>query len=113
MTNNISQLAEESAIAICNAFDLFHKEFKAITHRSKARFEGRDWMGAQKDAAERLDLYKKIIDKIVVDINTMLGDQTQSRSVWVLIKKDYSELIVGRHDFELAETFLNSVTRKI
>ncbi|HBY94992.1 MAG: bifunctional isocitrate dehydrogenase kinase/phosphatase [Ardenticatenaceae bacterium] len=105
--------ANRGAVAIRNAFDSYHLKFKKITRRARSRFEGQDWLGGQRDAVERLDLYKKIVDKIVVTIVNILGDQAKDRAVWAQMKERYSELIADRDDFELAETFFNSVTRRI
>src|SRR5262249_14513672 len=91
----------------------FHIEFNTITRRARTRFEQCDWAGAQHDSKERLELYKKIIDGLIVQIRATLGEQTQNRYVWMRMKKRYSDLIEGRDDFELTETFFNSVTRKI
>jgi isocitrate dehydrogenase kinase/phosphatase len=110
---DISELVDHSARAIKDAFNSFHLEFKEFGRRSKSRFENRDWHGIQKDATERLNLYKKFIDKIVLDIKKSLGNMTQYRTVWIRIKDRYSELISCRDDLELAETFFNSVTRRI
>jgi isocitrate dehydrogenase kinase/phosphatase len=108
-----SQLSKDSATAIRDAFDLYHMEFKEIAHRSKSRFENRDWQGVQRDVTERLDLYRKAVDKVVGEIRDMAGEKTQTKRVWMKIKERYSKLIAGRDDFELVETFFNSVTRRI
>src|SRR5262249_22583564 len=82
-------------------------------HRAKSRFEDRDWHGMQQDSAERLSLYKTVIDKIVPEINDILDEKVQDRSIWAKIKENFTELIEGRDDFEIVETFFNSVTRRI
>lgn len=109
----MNRIADASAVTIRDAFDQFHTQFKEITRWAKARFECRDWYGVQKDAAERLDLYRSVTDKNVSDIRALLGADTQNRAVWAAIKRYYSELMRGRYDCELAETYFNSVTRKI
>ena len=42
-----------------------------------------------------------------------LADRLEDRNVWMAMKAVYSGLIQERSDWELAETFFNSVTRKI
>lgn len=108
----LDQLTLRSAQAIKDAFEQYHNEFKVITRRCKTRFEQCDWAGIQHDAVERLDLYKLVIDKLITDLHTILGADTINTDCWKLLKKRYSELIANRSDFELAETFFNSVTRK-
>ena len=110
---DINSLAERSASAIETAFNAYQTEFKAITRRAKARFEQRDWHGAQSDAVARLELYKKIVDETVGEVRALLGDYVETEAVWVQMKMHYSQSIAGRGDFELAETFFNSITRRI
>ncbi len=108
-----SRLASIAANAICNAFDYYQTQFKAITRRAKAHFEHRDWHGMQSDAAERLDLYKGVTDQIVSEIRDLLGERRNDKLIWVSLKAVYSGLIAEREDWELAETFFNSVTRRL
>src|SRR5438034_6218108 len=101
MVDNINRLADLIAGSINQAFDSFHVEFKSIAHRSKSRFENKDWHGVQKDAAERLDLYKKVVDEIVVEIRNVIKGNTQNKSLWMKTKERFSEFIVGRNDCQL------------
>ncbi|MEW6735907.1 MAG: bifunctional isocitrate dehydrogenase kinase/phosphatase [Acidobacteriota bacterium] len=101
------------AVAIKQAFEDFHQKFKAITSRSATRFEEKDWHGMHSDGAERLALYKSVIDNIVKDVCEQLGKLGQHRTVWANIKKEYYSLVYDRSDCEIAKTFFNSVTRKI
>lgn len=109
----IESLAERGANAIHAAFLTYRVEFNAITCRAQVRFEHRDWHGMQDDALERLELYKKIIDHIVAEMQTVLGTEVKSKAVWVAMKACFSRCIAGYGDFEIAETFFNSVTRRI
>jgi len=108
-----SRLANTIARAIRRAFDQFEREFHDVTRRAKERFEQRDWHGMQSDSAERLEIYTQAIDHIVVRCHELLEDRVHSRLVWTSIKAVYSGLINDRDDFEIAETFFNSVTRRI
>jgi isocitrate dehydrogenase kinase/phosphatase len=42
-----------------------------------------------------------------------LGEAAKTAVVWAQMKAAYSRLIAGCGDFELAETFFNSITRRI
>jgi isocitrate dehydrogenase kinase/phosphatase len=108
-----SRLANIGANAICNAFDYYQTQFKAITRRAEERFENRDWHGTQADAAERLELYKGATDQIVAEIRDLLEERVSDELIWVSMKAVYSGLIAERDDWELAETFFNSATRRI
>jgi len=108
-----SRLGNIGASVIFDAFDVFHSQFKAVTRRAQERFEQRDWHGVQIDAAERLDLYRAAVDRAVTEIGQVLGDRVHDKLVWVSMKAVYSSLISRRDDWELAETFFNSTTRRI
>jgi isocitrate dehydrogenase kinase/phosphatase len=108
-----SQLARTGAEAIFESFDSFHNQFKAITLRAGNRFLNREWPGVQKDAAQRLGLYRNMIGEIEVEIRRLLEDALIDRSVWIAMKSVYSGLIRRRNDWEIAETYFNSVTRRI
>lgn len=106
-------LAHQAASAIHSAFEDYHRAFKAITHRAQERFERREWTKWQSDSIERLELREQIIQRLVSGLRTMLGEQVNSRYVWIAIKDAYARQINQRKDVELAETFYNSVTRRI
>ncbi len=108
-----SRLANLGAVAIRKGFEQYHDEFKAITRRAKTRFEQCDWQGMLADSAERLDLRAKVLASTVQAIRRLLNDRVGDHTVWVGIKAVYSGLIADRDDWEIAETFYNSVTRRI
>ena len=58
-------------------------------------------------------MYQRAIDQLVDRTHSVLGNRVLSRLVWVSIKAVYSGLIDNRDDWEIAETFFNSVTRRI
>ncbi len=106
-------LTRLAANAIREAFDSYQQEFKQITQRAKSRFENMDGHGAQKDAVERLELYKKIVDRTLPRIAEILAGMSKNPEIWAQMKGEYTEMISGRQDLELAETFFNSITRRI
>jgi len=108
-----SRLANVSARAIHNTFLQYRMAFSAITQRANGRFETRDWAGARTDATERLSLYRAFIDEIVLDIQELLGERLHKKLVWAGMKAVFSGLITFHDDWEIAETFYNSVTRRI
>jgi isocitrate dehydrogenase kinase/phosphatase len=108
--DNLSGLA---AKAIRHAFDLYQSQFDSITQRAKTRFQRRDWPGNQADAGERLDLYKKVVDETVVEINRLLGGRVNDPELWMRAKVVYAELVAKLDLWELAETFFNSITRRV
>jgi isocitrate dehydrogenase kinase/phosphatase len=99
--------------AIHSAYDGYERGFDEITRRGRARFESRDWSGAQADATARLELYKAHVDAAVADVHDILDDAVMERTVWAAMKSDHASREAHRLDAELAETFFNSVTRRV
>jgi isocitrate dehydrogenase kinase/phosphatase len=108
-----SRLANVGARTIHTAYVTYHNQFKAITARARDRFDTQDWMGLQGDAAERLGLYRRIIDLVEAAIRDLLGDRIHNKLIWASMKAVYSGIISEHDDWELAETFFNSTTRRI
>ena len=107
------RIATLAANVIFEALNTYHARYKGITQRAKLRFKNRDWQSMQRDAAERLSLYKDVVDHIERRIKYLLGGRAQNKQVWEHIKAIYSGMIAGNDDWELAETFFNSITRRI
>jgi isocitrate dehydrogenase kinase/phosphatase len=110
---SVSRLANVAASAVIEAFDHYREAFAAVSRRARARFERCDWRGAVADAAERLELYGAAIDGVERDIRGTLGSRVADPLIWVSTKAVYSGMIAGRSDWELAETFFNSVSRRV
>ena len=112
-SNTIWPPVTAAGAAIHTAYDEYARGFEEITRRGRARFEQRDWAGAQADATERLALYKAHVDAAVADVQDILQDAVMERTVWAAMKQDHASRVRHRPDAELAETFFNSVTRRV
>jgi isocitrate dehydrogenase kinase/phosphatase len=108
-----SRLANVAARAVYDAFETYRGAFRLLSRRARSRFEKRDWLGLRADAGERLDLYREAVDPTVMTLRELLGERIDDRLTWVGIKAVYSGLISVCDDWELAETFFNSITRRI
>ena len=108
-----SRLANLGARLIADAYGDFESRFRIVTRRARIRFRDRDWPGMAADARERLDLYERAAATTSEEVGELLGERREHHLVWAGMKAVYSGLIAGRDDWELAETFFNSVTRKI
>ena len=108
-----SRVANLAANAVLVGFEAYRDEFRSISRRAAGRFARRDWAGALADATERLDMYSGVIDGVERVVRETLADRVTDRVVWASIKAVYSGLIARRDDWELAETFFNSVSRRI
>jgi isocitrate dehydrogenase kinase/phosphatase len=106
-------LAKSAAAAIREAYVAFHEEFNRISRLAQARFERRDWRGVQHDALERLELRTRILSDVIARLRGHLADLVSDRPLWASMKSAYTALIAGRADWQLAETFFNSVSRRV
>jgi isocitrate dehydrogenase kinase/phosphatase len=106
-------LAQSAADAIRQGYASFHEEFNRISRLAQARFERRDWRGIQQDALERLELRTRILSDVIAQLREHLGDLVSDRSLWASMKAAYTALIAGGADWQLAETFFNSVSRRV
>lgn len=108
-----SRLANFCARLIGQAFKDYQRLFTLITEKAETRFETKDWVGMQADTRERLDLYKKIVDRTLGEIRELLEEKVTDELIWASTKAVYSGWIADRNDWELAETFFNSISRRI
>jgi isocitrate dehydrogenase kinase/phosphatase len=107
------RLARNASMAILDAFVDYHNRYKSIARRAKKRFEERDWAGVQADSLLRLDLYASVLTPLLAQIREMLGGELENKLIWMEMKQIFTRLIILRNDLELAETWFNSVTRRL
>ncbi|MEM6346766.1 MAG: bifunctional isocitrate dehydrogenase kinase/phosphatase [Bacteroidota bacterium] len=98
---------------ILEGFHAYRAEFNRITQRAVARFENRDWAGMQRDSKERLRVYKKKAMEIAMQMRRLLQENFNNRGLWVILKQAYAHEVAHLADTEIAESFFNSVCRKV
>ena len=98
---------------LLKAFDAYHEAFKAITRRAGDRFRNADWQGIRSDAVERLEIYSRTVDRTVSEIKEMIGDTGPDETAWRAAKTEFIAIIRDRYEYQLAETFYNSVIRRV
>jgi len=108
-----SRLAARCAEIAQQAFFDYQTRFNAITRRARERFLTRDWAGSFDDAAERLYFYNDVLDGLTSHIRKLMGARLPEHSIWTGIKAVYSSLIARSPVWEVAETFFNSLTRRV
>lgn len=108
-----SRLSNLAAARILEGFEDYVTRFRTFNARAPKRFAEGDWRGMRADAVGRLKIYSRVVARVVEDIGKMLGPRTDDPMLWIAIKAVYSGLITDRQDWELAETFHNSITRQI
>jgi isocitrate dehydrogenase kinase/phosphatase len=100
---------ERFARTILNGFESYFAEFQNITLAAKSRFENSDWAGMHRTSTQRIDLYKAKTSSVYEYVELIAGDQLRDFKFWGEARESYARLIVGHNNFEIAETFFNSV----
>jgi len=118
MTNSTTALTDSRLAALCaktarQAFLDYENEFHEITRRARDRFLACAWHESFSDASARLRLYSTVLDCLTIQIRELMGARVEDRSVWAAIKAVYSSLISDSSEWEVAESFFNSLTRRV
>ncbi|MEM9558359.1 MAG: bifunctional isocitrate dehydrogenase kinase/phosphatase [Acidobacteriota bacterium] len=104
--------ARRAAVTILHGFEEYHERFQAVTRRALRRFEQGDWDGVRRDTAERFRFHPRGLAQALEDLRHQLG-AALDKELWSRVKELYTEAVLGRDDFELAQTFFNSLSRKL
>lgn len=105
--------AADLAALILDHYLAYVEEFAVITRRASRRFAVRDWIGGQMDASDRLGLYNRLLGRVVEQVGGAAEAGGWDRDAWPAVKAAYAKLVADRADIELAETFFNSVARRV
>lgn len=106
-------MAINAALHILESFDRFHKKFFEATGTAGDRFTYRRWSEIKPAGEYRLDLYKDHVAACVKELKESLSVTVRQIGFWVSTKETFSEMIEDRHDAPIAESYFNSVLRKI
>ncbi|MFB9884898.1 bifunctional isocitrate dehydrogenase kinase/phosphatase [Balneatrix alpica] len=109
MDLGLEQQQRQLAGLILQGFDDYRARFRKITMGARARFENAAWAEAQAAAAERINLYEKAVSRVVAFLHESGYLQGVGVAGWPQVKGFYTNLLDGRTDYELAETFFNSI----
>ena len=104
--------AVRGADVIHRSFDDYHTRFRVVTRHTKERFERCDWDGIHRDTVKRLNLHPQAISETFEVLQDQLSDRVGDMDFWAVMKEAYSLAVLGRDDFELAQTFFNSLSRR-
>lgn len=98
------------AATILRGFDEYRSRFKQITDDASRRFTEAAWREAQVASAERIDLYdEKVEDTKLRLTRTLDKDLLIQCEHWGEARDHYTDMISQRLDYELAETYFNSL----
>lgn len=102
--------AYRMAATILHGFDEYRSRFKQITKDASRRFRDAAWREAQQASAERINLYEEKLHESRDRLRrTFHDDVLIDFETWREGKQHYTDLISQRLDYELAETFFNSM----
>ena len=101
--------ARRMAKTILNGFRSYFADYLNATLSAKARFEKADWHGVQQANVDRLELYKQKVAKTVMYLGMVTNKDLANLALWAEAKKAYTQLVFNFPNFEIAETFFNSV----
>ena len=98
------------AATILHGFDEYRSRFKAITADASRRFAEAAWREAQQASAERINLYEEKVQATLHRLRRSFADDVLTDfECWREARTHYAELINQRLDYELAETYFNSM----
>ncbi len=103
---------EQLATFVAIGFQSYRRQFQSSTRRAAARFESRDWVSIRKDNLERRDAYGTELDATIRSM-TAAGYRTNDRDAWSAAKDLYRAEHSADPFQEIAETFFNSVARRL
>src|SRR5262245_8196653 len=105
----VSSAARRVARTILNGFESYFAEFQNITLGGKRRFESANWHAVQHANIERLDLYKIKVNRVARLVREVTSRDLGDMELWSEAKRAYAQLVASHANYEIAETFFNSI----
>ena len=105
----LSPTAKRIAKTIINGFDAYFADFQNLTLGAKARFEKADWQGVHEVHKKRIELYKGKVDEVCTLVRDVTSKDVSDLRLWPHAKIAYAQLISSHSNYEIAETFFNSI----
>ena len=98
------------AATILHGFDEYRSRFQQITLDARRRFAEAAWRDAQQASAARINLYDEKVGDTLSRLRCSFdGEELTHCENWREARQHYAELIDQRLDYELAETYFNSM----
>ena len=105
--------AEVIAETIAAGFHSYVRQFDVITARASEHFVAGDWEQMRRAATARLELYPQVLSPCVTTVTAQLGDGIHDRAAWIQVRRCYAERISLAPNALVAETWFNSVSRRV
>jgi isocitrate dehydrogenase kinase/phosphatase len=110
---DLARVADPAAAIIAQGFADHVRRFREVTRGAAAHFAARDWAALHDASTRRLDLYGEQLTATLDALQPLLGAHLHDREAWTLLRAEYAGRIAGEPAAELAETYFNSVTRRL
>ncbi len=101
------------ARTILNGFTSYFAEFENITLAARTRFEKAEWGVMHAISTRRIDLYKEKVLETLSYVTYIADDRLSDFEFWTETRGVYAELVRGMTNFEIAETFYNSIYNSV
>lgn len=101
--------ARRIAKTILNGFEAYFADFQNYTLGAKARFEKADWQAVHSAHRERIELYKSKVDQVRELTREVTSKDVTDLELWRQARTAYAQLIDNHSNYEIAETFFNSI----
>ncbi len=105
----LTPTAKRIAKTILNGFEAYFADFQNMTLGAKARFEKADWQGVHEAHRNRIELYKYKVDQVCTLVKNVTSKDITQLELWTQAKTAYAQLIAYHSNYEIAETFFNSI----
>ena len=103
----------EMSEIIFSSFLSYMQSVQEISQKAGQHFASKQWSMNEVNASERLGLHQIKVSEVVPQIQNLLDQVTDRRGEWRNSRDIYQQLVARRPDQGLAETFFNSVARRI
>lgn len=113
LTDITPKIQQKVAYHILQGFEKNYRWFTRITRGAQLRFENNQWKAVQHAVKERISIYEQSEADVVADIYQLIEPLQQNTEFWQSLKEAFLLLLNGHPQFELAETFFNSVVGRI
>jgi isocitrate dehydrogenase kinase/phosphatase len=97
------------ARVILNGFYAYFAEFENITLAARTRFEQAEWADMAVVSSRRIDIYKERVMETLGVARHIAGEHIDDLNFWSGTRSIYANLVRGMTNFEIAETFYNSI----
>lgn len=109
----MNTIQEKIAYQILFGFEKNYRWFCRITAGAKLRFEKAQWRATQNAVKERITIYEQSLSDTVAELYNLLNPHKQNTEFWCQVKQCFAAQLDQHPQYELAETFYNSVIGRI